>query len=175
MTVDVNGLAQAKAVVLEHFENVDCAKAEDVSEALGRRTTSKCRFHFVHPFNEAVGAEAASDLFWKPIKKCFSPLQRRQDIFFAGRNRVDQERTVWVVSMGHLLGLFDQPFLGVRPTRQATMLRYAEFNQVEGNGIVDNTIFLDTLNFLTSTVFLRNALILNVSHFGLGTTSGARG
>ena len=29
--------------------------------------------------------------------------------------------------------------------------------------------------FLTSTVFLRNALIFNDSHFGLGTTSGARG
>ena len=29
--------------------------------------------------------------------------------------------------------------------------------------------------FLTSTVFLRNPLILPDSHFGLGTTSGARG
>lgn len=148
MTIEMNRLATAKAVVLEHFDNVDGAQAENVADALGRNTSPTCRFHFVHPFNEAIGAGDASELFWRPIKECFSPLQRRQDIFFAGRNRVDGERTIWVVSMGHLLGLFDQPFLGVRPTRQATMLRYAEFNQVEDNRIVDNTVFLDTLNFM---------------------------
>ncbi len=148
MTNDGSEIAAAKAVVLEHFEALDQAEASDSADALGRNTSANCRFHFVHPFNEAVGAQEASRLFWEPIKACFSPLQRRQDIFFAGRNRVDQERSVWVISMGHLLGLFDHPFLGVRPTRHATMLRYAEFNQVENGKIVDNTVFFDVLNFM---------------------------
>ena len=56
--------------------------------------------------------------------------------------------SVWVVSMGHLLGLFDAPFLGMRPTRRGTMLRYAEFNRVEGDQIVDSTVFLDVMNLM---------------------------
>ena len=50
--------------------------------------------------------------------------------------------------MGHLLGLFDEPFLGMRPTRQGVMLRYAEFNQVVGDRIVDSTMFLDVMNLM---------------------------
>ena len=42
----------------------------------------------------------------------------------------------WVVSMGHLMGLFDVPWLGIRPTRKMAFLRYAEFHRVEGGKIV---------------------------------------
>ena len=37
-------------------------------------------------------------------------MQRRQDIFIAGTNEISGEE--WVMSMGHLMGLFDQDFLG---------------------------------------------------------------
>ena len=80
--------------------------------------------------------------------RVFGRCQRRQDIFFAGRNRVDGERTTWVVSMGHLLGLFDEPFLGMHPTRKSTFLRYAEFCLIEGDRIADSTLFLDVLNLM---------------------------
>jgi len=50
--------------------------------------------------------------------------------------------------MGHLLGRFDAPFLGVRPTGLATMLRYAEFNQIRDGKIVDCTLFFDAMNFM---------------------------
>ncbi|MEM6729662.1 MAG: nuclear transport factor 2 family protein, partial [Pseudomonadota bacterium] len=48
----------------------------------------------------------------------------------------------------HLLGLFDQPFLGMRPTRQATMLRYCAFFQVGADGIDDVTLFFDVMNLM---------------------------
>ena len=134
--------------MLRHFQTLDTAPIEGIDEALARNTSPQCTFRFVHPFNEVTGAHEAAETFWKPVRQAFAPLQRRQDIFLAGKNRLDGGATTWVISMGHLLGLFDAPFLGVRPTRQATMLRYAEFNRVEPDGIVGSTLFLDLLNMM---------------------------
>ena len=131
-------IAKAKATVLSHFKAVDTATDAGLAEALSKHTTPNCEYRFVHPFNETTGPEAAAKLFWAPLRRSFSPLQRRQDIFLAGRNRVDGDATLWVASMGHLLGLFDEPFLGIRPTRQAVMLRYAEFNRVENGKIAES-------------------------------------
>lgn len=141
-------IARAKATVLSHFKVVDAATDAGLAEALSRHTTPNCEYRFVHPFNETSGPEAAAELFWTPLRRSFSPLQRRQDIFLAGYNRVDGDATLWVASMGHLLGLFDEPFLGIRPTRQAVMLRYAEFNRVESGKIAESTLFVDIMNLM---------------------------
>lgn len=45
--------------------------------------------------------------------------------------------------MGHLMGLFDRPFLGIRPTARIAMLRYAEFNRVEAGRITQTALFCD--------------------------------
>ena len=141
-------LANAKDVVLSHHRAIDSATPTQLAAALAQKTAAACRFQFTAPFPEAAGPEAAAKNFWEPIRQAFSPLQRRQDIFFAGFNHLSDEPGVWVVSMGHLLGLFDQPFLGMRPTRQSTMLRYAEFNLVMDGKIVESTLFLDALNLM---------------------------
>ena len=45
--------------------------------------------------------------------------------------------------MGHLMGLFDQPFLGIRPTRQIAMLPYCEFLRIEGGRITEVAFYFD--------------------------------
>ncbi len=70
-------------------------------------------------------------------------LQRRPDIFASGKNQQDGFKSTWVISMGHLMGLFDEPWLGIRPTRRIAMLRYAEFNRVENGRITDTAMFCD--------------------------------
>jgi len=141
-------LAEAKACVLAHFEALDSAAEGGIEAALRENTSPDCTFQFTHPFPDGVDAEAAAAGFWTPLRAAFAPLQRRQDIFCAGFNDLDGGETLWVVSMGHLLGRFDAPFLGVRPTGQATMLRYAEFNQIADGKIVDSTLFFDAMNFM---------------------------
>ena len=141
-------LARAKALVMEHETVLDAAPPGASGEALSRHTASNCMFRFVHPFNDMEGAEAAAARFWEPLKRAFAPLQRRPDIFLAGRNRVDGGRSLWVVAMGHLLGLFDSPFLGLRPTRRTTMLRYAAFHRIANNRILESVLFLDILNLM---------------------------
>ena len=139
-------IAEAKRIVLDHFAALDNAAEAGLAEALARNTSPDCAFRFVHPFNEATGPEAAAALFWQPLRQSFAPLQRRQDIFMAGHNRVDDGETLWVVSMGHLLGLFRKPFLGLRPTGFGTMIRYVEFDRIEDGRIVESTLFVDMLN-----------------------------
>ena len=60
----------------------------------------------------------------------------------AGDNVLDHGGT-WVVSMGHLMGLFDAPWLGIRPTRKMAFLRYCEFNRVAGDRITETAMFFD--------------------------------
>jgi predicted ester cyclase len=61
----------------------------------------------------------------------------------AGRNQVDDFQSVWVVSMGHLMGLHDASWLGIPATRKIAFLRYAEFCKVEDGKVVETAMFCD--------------------------------
>ena len=169
MTSD-NAIAQAKQVVLDHFEAIDHAPTSGLSDAVARNCADDCVFHFTHPFPDDVGLDEAVRGFWTPLRASFAPLQRRQDIFCAGFNDLDDGESLWVVSMGHLLGRFDSPFLGVRPTGLGTMLRYAEFNKVAGGKIVDSTLFFDAMNFMAQA----RAEVMPVSTAATMVTPGPR-
>ena len=97
----------------------------------------------VHPFNECFGVDAVVACFWQPLCYAFSSLQRRQDIFFAGQNYMHDGQSQWVVSMGHLLGLFDEAFLGIAATKKVVCMRYCEFNRLEQDRIVETVFFMD--------------------------------
>ena len=66
-------------------------------------------------------------------------VQRRLDIFIAGTNEISGE--IWVMSMGNLMGLFDEDWLGIPRTRKMANLRYAEFSCVENGKITRTGIF----------------------------------
>jgi hypothetical protein len=100
----------------------------------------------MHPFYEQVGAEAVASLFWEPLRAAFSPIQRRPDVFLAGENSVGEG--TWVCEMGHLLGLFDQPWLAIPPTNRMCFLRYAQFHRVEGDLIVESAFFTDIISVM---------------------------
>ena len=95
-----------------------------------------------YPFGRLKGTEPASK-FWRPFRKAITSMQRRQDIFFAGRNEIDNFNSTWVVSMGHLMGLFDTPWLGIRPTQKMVCLRYCEFTRVENGKLGESAMYFD--------------------------------
>ena len=78
-------------------------------------------------------------------------VQRRPDIFMAGLNEVDGFNGRWVVQMGHLMALFDKPYLGIQPTGKIVMLRFAEFNRVEDGRIAETAMFVDLLHLMAQT------------------------
>lgn len=163
-------IALAKQVVRAHFAALDSAPTEALADGLAANTSPACAFQFTHPFTAATGAQQAASNFWLPLRDAFAPLQRRQDIFCAGFNDLDNGDTLWVASMGHWLGRFDQPFLGVTPTGKATMLRYAEFNQIGNGKIIDSTVFFDAMNFMAQA----GAQVMPVSTAATMVTPGPR-
>ena len=102
----------------------------------------------MHPFHEQAGPEAIAEAFWAPLLRALTSLQRRTDIFLAGANDCDDGQSVWVTSMGHLLGLFDRPFLGIAPTGRIGMLRFAEFCRVADGCITEQAFFCDLMHLM---------------------------
>ena len=136
-------LQDAKAVVRAYYDALDSALPEVSGDVLAKTATTDFRWRGYHPFSEVNDARQVGEAFWRPFKSALTPMQRRLDMFLAGRNAIDGGETVWVASMGHLLGLFDQPWLGIRPTRKIAMLRYAAFHRVEGDRIAEEAMYFD--------------------------------
>lgn len=132
-----------KDLVRDYYAALSGADAGSVADILARYTKPDWHWRGMHPFHEQAGAEAVAAVFWAPFLEAMTRVQRRPDIFLAGLNEMDDFQSVWVTSMGHLMALFDQPWLGIQPTRRIVMLRYVEFNRIEDNRIAETAMFCD--------------------------------
>lgn len=136
----------SKALVRAYFDALDTATVDTVTDVVCHYSRPDCDWRGVHPFNEQRGPEAAAAVFWEPLYRAFSGLQRRQDIFMAGSNEISGEE--WVMSMGHFMGLFDADWLGIPASRKLVMLRYAEFNCVVDGRITRTGLFCDIIGLM---------------------------
>lgn len=135
-----------KSIVRDYFDALEAASPESVSEVLDRYTCDTYLWRGVYPFREQQSAGAAADVFWTPLKQSLTRMQRRQDIFIAGKNELGS--APWVMSMGNFMGLFDRDFLGIRATGKIVNLRYAEFNCVEDDRISQTGLFVDLIGLM---------------------------
>ena len=138
-----------KQLVRRYHADLAGAAADTVADILKRYTTPDWHWRGMHPFNQQVGAQAVADVFWAPFLTAMTRVQRRPDIFMAGLNEIDGFKGRWVVQMGHLMALFDKPYLGILPTGKIVMLRFVEFNRVEDGRIAETAMFVDLLHLMT--------------------------
>lgn len=136
----------AKALVLDYFNELESVQVADIGQVVERFTSDNYLMRAVHPFNELQGAKACANSLIAPIWQSIRPIQRRQEVFMAAPNRIDGN--LWVTSMGKLLGLFDEPLLGIAPTGKLVMLPYCEFHRVEGGKICESAFFCDLLGLM---------------------------
>lgn len=132
-----------KKIVRDFYHALDSAEIDGIAEVMRQYCASDFLWRGYHPFNEITGPDAVAEAFWTPFRAALSSMQRREDIFMAGRNETDGFTSVWVVSMGHLMGLFDQVWLGIAPTGKMAFLRYCEFNRIEDGRITETAMFFD--------------------------------
>ena len=126
----------------------DRASIERLTDTLTGLTTPDYHWRGMHPFYEKDGAESVCDEFWIPLKTSLKHLQRREDIFFAGQNIYQSDNEVWTCSMGHFMGLFDEPWLGIPPSRKMAFLPYAEFHRLDGEKIAESALFIDIIRLM---------------------------
>ena len=132
-----------KKIVLDFYNSVQKCRTDEIPELLSLHYSENIIWRGFHPFNEIQDLVHLYKDFWQPLKKSFTNLQRRMDIFFAGSNSLSSNRDVWVVSMGHLMGLFDTPWIGIKHTNKIAMLRYCEFNKIVKGKITEVAMFFD--------------------------------
>lgn len=141
-------LQQAKQTVREFHAAFDAAPDTDLAAVLIAHTSDDYFWRGMHPFYEQTGAKAVAEVFWSPLRHSFTSLQRREDVFLAGRNFIDDGETTWVVGMGNMMGLFDNDWLGIPATRKMAFLRYAEFHRVDNGKIAESAFFCDVLSIM---------------------------
>ena len=138
--------AFSKHIVLNFYDEIASASAESAPSILQKHLPAEFKWYGVYPFNEQRGPKAIAEVFWTPFLMSWSNVQRRQDILIAGTNEIDQRQ--WVISMGHLIGLFDHDWLGIRSSRKLTFLRYADFYCVENERLVAGAFFCDLIGVM---------------------------
>ena len=140
-----------KRFVLNYYDAIDSGSEYEIEQICASYMSDNCIWQSYHPFQDQRGGLDVARHFWVPLKTSFKRLQRRQDIFFAGRNLLDNEDSVWVVSMGHLMGLFDKDWLSIKATQKMIFLPYAEFNRIEDNKIIRTAFYFDLPHVMTQT------------------------
>ena len=141
----------AKALVGRFYRALDGNRVEDMAAVMNEYMAADYQFRGVHPFNELAGVDTVAEQVWQPLYQSVRPLQRRMDIFMAGSSSIDSNQ--WVCSMGHLVGLFDRPWLGIPPTGKLVYVRYADFNRVENDRIVETGFFCDIIGVMKQAGF----------------------
>lgn len=136
-------LQDAKSVVRAAYDALDRAEGDGITEALTTHWAPGLTWRGFHPFNEIRRPQAVAEAFWQPLRGALTALQRRMDIFLAGANMYDDPGGIWVVSMGHLMGLFDRPWLGIPPSGKLAFLRYCAFHRVDGDRITEEAMYFD--------------------------------
>ena len=138
----------AKKHVLDWQKSSDNAYIDTLPACFAKFMSDTYHWYGMHPFHEQHDSDSVIKIFYRPFNTAFTSIQRRQDIFFAGRNEIDGFNSVWVASMGHFMGLFDKPFIGIPPHHKIAMIRYAEFHKVENNRITETALFIDLLHLM---------------------------
>lgn len=148
-------LQDAKETVLGYYSDLDSAAPDAIEAVIDRHSTDDYSWRGSYPFYDQPSPGAAAKSFYEPLVSAMAPLQRRPDIFMAGYNNVTcsdsqsgPEGEVWVCQMGHLLGLFDAPWLGIPPTHRMCFVRYAEFHRVVSGRIAETALFTDVISVM---------------------------
>jgi hypothetical protein len=94
----MNNYQSEKRLILDFYNELDSAKSDEIVAVLDNYIVDNYIWRGFHPFNEQSSVKAVSEMFWQPLRHAFRHIQRRMDIFMAGRNEIDGFESVWVTS-----------------------------------------------------------------------------
>jgi predicted ester cyclase len=137
---------QNKRVVVEFLAQM---ASVDRAVAFRQYCHPDCRFEIFHPFNTLVGAEAAEAAFWGPLRTSFPNHEHRIAFTIAG----DYEGREMVSTWGQVMGTFDEPWIGIPPTKGLTYLRFGFAAIVSEGKIAKAYVLLDIVDVMRQAGF----------------------
>lgn len=101
-----------------------------------------CVWEVSAPLAPMSGPAEIEQGFLDPLRRAFSGLHRRDEIFIGALNR-RHERGFWCAAVAHYVGNFTAPLWGIAPSDHLAFLRAGEFYRVQDGRIVQARIILD--------------------------------
>jgi len=96
------------------------------------------------PFDELSGPETLGRTFWEPFVQAFPDLEDQPYILMAGTFKEKD----WVSLTGNYIGTFENEWLSIPPTQQATWIRYGVFYEIKEGKIERTYCILDMLDVI---------------------------
>ncbi|MEL7275311.1 MAG: ester cyclase [Pseudomonadota bacterium] len=140
--------------LLQQLNEADPGQVEGL---LSANVSDGSQWHVCHPIETLKGVENIAEGLLLPLKTAFPGAMRRDDIVVMGEARgplhPDQDQSVgqgtWLATLGHLVGNFEAPFLGIPASGKLHFLRRGEFYRIDEAGqIAEAHILIDVLDLL---------------------------
>jgi predicted ester cyclase len=96
-----------------------------------------------HPLGGLEGRAALAESLLTPLWAAFPDLERCTDIVLTGAS----DDGLWTASLGHWVGTFEQPWLGIAPTGAVISLRFGEFLRWDAGRVTQGYLLFDLLDF----------------------------
>jgi predicted ester cyclase len=144
MTTD--GLLELKRDYLRRLTSHDFSPGGR-SSLLDDLYAPDCIWNGPHPINSLSGRGQISEQLWGPLLAAFPDLALRLDILLSGSFAGGE----WVASTGFYVGIFEQPWLGLAPTRRPAWLRFGSFDRLVDGQIAESFVILDLPSLMLQT------------------------
>jgi predicted ester cyclase len=138
-----------KRWIHEAFYALCDAPETDVSSHISDLYAEDAQWRGSHPLNEMIGRDAIVETVWKPLKRSFPDMERR-DLIVAG-GEFEGKQMVAVVS--HILATFEKPYLTIPATGHPVMFRMSEVHVIEDGQIVQSTCLWDMMDLMRQAGF----------------------
>lgn len=139
---EMDRYAANKMLVARFLHEV--ADGDDLAGTLARHCHADCRWEIFHPFNTILGLDAVATQFWQPLRAAFPDYEQRLGCVIGGT----YEGRELVSTLGHVIGTFDAPWLGIPATRGLAFLRFG-FNAVIRDGLIAKAyVLLDVVDVM---------------------------
>lgn len=109
-----------------------------------------CLWEVSAPLPPLTGPAEIEAGFLDPLRRAFSGLHRRNEIFIGGVNR-RHENGFWCAAVTHYVGNFTAPLWGIAPSDHLVFLRAGEFYRIEDGRIAQARIILDLPDLMRQT------------------------
>ncbi len=103
---------------------------------LGEVFAADCEIHLATPLEDLAGPAELFHQVYAPLLYAIPDLERRDFIVMAGHS-LGQWSGDWVGCGGHYMGVFEQPWLDIPPTKHLISMRYHEFFRFVDGVIVE--------------------------------------
>ena len=141
--------ADLRATLLDGLRRLAEADIDALPGVLGEIAAPTLSFRGSHPIDAHEGIDAVVREVLAPLKRALPDLERRDDLFLAGR----YEGRDYIATLGHYCGRFENAWLGIPPTGHPLFLRYGEVHRIENGLIVQSTCLWDVLDTMHQAGF----------------------